>query len=228
MTALSQSSRFKELRRDNLFFGEFEYRITITRRGIARTRGSNTFDEVLAHVENLKDHINSYKWLISSLPDDEDLLEIEKWFYWRKANPKVKLRLDFNGCSLFSNDPAVLTGLGDLLAPESVQYHRVVGTVPDDVITLLEPKCKYRTYLRAKMLSDSNSQSLREFVERYEHIYFPSDSLLYWTKRLHNTPWTGNRVRETYYFEHNDDSLPLMLSLIVPSLVRKTYKLEPR
>lgn len=227
--ASSQSIQFKEIFRDTLYYNKYRYRLTLTLRGIARTRVFTEFDGLLNHLKALELDQQRFSWLSTSIPQGEEIEQLELWFNWRKANPHIKIRLEMNTCSVFSNDPRELLDLRNSLAVPH-ELHKIVDTSPPDVMTLVKPKFKYRTYLRSRKLSEDEIKELSQFIDRYKHVTRASNALALWSAQDHSRHywWNGLRSRDTFYIEHDDPGFPLIMSLATTVQIRKTYTLEPR
>ena len=232
------SLQWNNLTRDRLFYGKYRFRAIFQLRGIARTRVAHDYTEYYERYLSLLDEhqrillkgaVITPSWY-AQLPKELELPDIERFIAWRNSNQDlVSLRLEDKHCSVFSNDKHKLEELSKVLHITQVEYTQAVNQSPPDTLTSRHPRHQFRTYLKEKRLTDAEINDLNNFIDKYTAFkrVEASQALARWLNQP-TSRWRSTRTRSDFYFEHDDDGMPLILSLTLPNLLRKTYRLESR
>ena len=95
--------------------------------------------------------------------------------------------------------------------------NRAVVTHAKGTIGHIDPKYKYRTYIRSHKPTHEQVESLRQLVENSGPDVKMSPGLRSWLKQSKYV-WTWDH----HYVDHNDMKIATMLALINPKFVRET------
>lgn len=125
---------------------------------------------------------------------------------------------------LYTNDEAHVTALAKspLIAHAWVWQAQV--DLPRDRLLRILPDWRFRTYLRERVLSTELTELLRNFVTSRADHAMASRSL---SRSLMTTTW-GCYVRHHHYIDHDDEQLPMLLSLTCPDLIRCTMPIDAK
>jgi hypothetical protein len=240
---MTVSSQWNKLSRDRLFYSRFKFRAKFTLRGVSRTRYANDWAHYYERHQDYLDEQKKYQqteppaWYSASwytkLPDAYELQDIERFINWRNKNrDQVTIRLEYDSCSIFSNDECKLEELSKVLLLKVPVYTEIVNTTDDETITIHNPRHQYRTYLREVRLSTEDIAELNNFFDTYtaNRSVMPSQALYRWLNldNISRGFWRGQRTRTDFYFEHDDPGMPFMFAIVFSNLLRKTYTLKPR
>ena len=118
---------------------------------------------------------------------------------------------------IYSNDTAILEKLANL---PYVTFNSAVRSVidrPRDVILISNPKFKYRSYFREKVLDENQRDQLLNFFESRKEVYKVTNTLRN-TLNRYRVHWLPRHL----FVDHNDPKDVTMFSLVCPGLIRKT------
>jgi hypothetical protein len=133
-----------------------------------------------------------------------------------------KIMISGNWIYVYSNDPDLLTDIAslDFLDTTKMLYTRVKLVGSPGTIVQKNPKYQKRSFLRSMVISPEQQQNLRNFLENQESARV-SPALEYALGRDLMT-----RTMDYFFVDHDDDSVLIMLSLIVPNIIRKTLPIR--
>lgn len=172
----------------------------------------------------------------------------ENWYRWRKPRPDVQLeeyiiisgliclkqkyknsdevtfRRENNTCCVYASDISVLNEIASFHPNATFNQ---VSLMPAGVkVFKRNPPAKYRAYMsNAKMPVDFKEEML-SYLQRTPDVR-PSDSFYTYLNRnvRHNYQ---SYLWDTYFVDYDDDKNLMMMMLMFPGMVGKTYKLEKK
>ena len=98
-------------------------------------------------------------------------------------------------------------------------YNQAIVDRPKNTIKLKDPRHRYRSYLKSVKLTDEEKTHLCNFFQNQQGHARISPALTKWiTERWH-------RTQDYFFVDHDNESWLVMLSLIKPSMIRKTVEL---
>lgn len=209
--------------RDSLYFNKWEYSISVYQSRISDLRGMDhkKLDENIKWRSQSKFWENHYTdEVVKGLHDTLDVL---------KAEPQpLKLTFSGNCCNVYTNDISTLDRLK--VAPmASIRYvKQAVPDDPKDVVMLKQSEFSFRSYLRGQWMSEHQIRNLNEFFKTQKAHIKPCNALrlfLYTDTRI---KFSNSWLASHYFVEYNDPGYTMMLSLILPSSVRKTLPIACR
>ena len=111
------------------------------------------------------------------------------------------------------------------IAESTVTIRQAAVTRPRDTVELVDPKHKFRTYLRSTFVNDDSKQIVSNWIKAQGNAVRPGPALAYWlsTSRPRWKQWDG--TERHYFFDHDSKTYETMLLMVLPSSVRKTVEL---
>lgn len=215
--------------RQHLYYNRYRWRGSVTLNGLGYTRTARTYDEALATHFRIKDSTrNQYSNFRIQFPDDTELDLLAEYYAWKAANPNIKLRLEWNTVSAFSNEAAPLSDMAIFSPTGTVAITQAVPLVTDDsnTIVLVEPQHSHRVYLRSRRVSDQDIDSLKLFFARFPDTFYPSMSLSRWLDRT--GAWPSPWCRSSFFFEFDSEPSLMTFQLTFGELVGRVYKVVKR
>lgn len=136
---------------------------------------------------------------------------------------KIKLVISYNIMYIYSNDVSILQHFTDL---EQLEFNNAVQSVvdkPRDVVLITNPKFKYRSYFKDRLLETIECERLINFIESRKDVYGVTRTLKASLRR-----YRSHYLQRHLFVEHNDPKDITMLSLVVPGLIRKTLSVQAK
>lgn len=201
---------FEDVRRDSLYYGQFLYMTRFYLKEASALRKLN------------------HEWITEAL-------SMRSQWGWKHITPNVtqaahdacdallsisnphKITIYSDWIYFYTNDLADIEKLTQASMIQYGQIGRAVITHNKGTIGHLNPKHKYRTYLRSHKPTQEQVTSLRQLVENSEDEIKISPGLRSWFEQTRYV-WTWDH----FYVDHNDMKIVTMLALINPKFVRQT------
>jgi len=236
MTELSQlhnivSCKFVVEQRPILFYNKFEYRAKIRIPNMVNSGYCRNLEEFCERNFQI-----STRWGRTPHPFTESELEnIGKFLTWRNYNQETTtVRTDYDVCSIFSNDIALLETL-DSVNPEYLVITKVQLQSDPTVKYLDEPKHKYRIYFKEKLATKQSREEIRDLLSNHPSTLFPCKTLAYWAKYVRpvnatgSVTWRYDWVKPFFFIEYDDPCMLTVMQLVLSDTkFGKNYKLEKR
>ena len=225
--------KFKRIVKDRLFYDLYQYSISFHLDEVSCLRELNHqyIDIIIARrrqwreisLQRWTNAVQSNKNIITRRAKDitdENVANLHTL-----ADVLLRSRVDFKLVTsvstawVYTNDLHLLENLTDLEFLMQKTYSESVVDRPKNTIKLKNPKHKYRSYLKCVKLTDEEKTHLCNFFANQQGHARISPALLKWmSERWH-------RTQDYFFIDHNDESWLVMLSLIKPSMIRKTVNL---
>lgn len=94
--------------------------------------------------------------------------------------------------------------------------------LPRDVVLLKNPQHTHRIFLRERRMSAEDSAKLRDFVANQRSEIRINPALEYWL------PLNGRYLNGNNFIDCSNPGYEMLLQLLIPGIVRKTLRIEPR
>jgi hypothetical protein len=129
-----------------------------------------------------------------------------------------KLMISGNWLYLYTRDTSLIDDVIGIsfLDPKKMLQTQVKLVGQPGTIIQKKPKHSRRSFFRSMGLTLAQRDSLFGFLDRQDKIRL-SPSLKYAITSQHTT-----RTMDYFFIDHDDDSVLIMLSLIVPNIIRRT------
>lgn len=229
----SFKSTIKSVDKTQLYFNKYSYKATVTSTGVYWVRLSKSISDftgyVLDRFEEWEIHKDRYPhgWYRKPTPlSDHDLDLIEHVIDVKNSlkGADVRFRHEHDTFSIYTNDEKLIKklhkdGRWDLeqvdLSPMGVKYFKK------------EPPAKYRAYLSSKRVPTEFCQEMIEYLNRTPDMD-PCNALYQWLHRRTAFKYSHVWLWQNHFIDYNDERNLMMLKLMFPEAVGKTYKLEKK
>lgn len=133
-----------------------------------------------------------------------------------------KIMISGNWIYVYANDISLLNDIAvlDFLDPKKMLYTQVKLIGSPGTIVQKNPRYQKRSFFRSTLVTPSQRQSLLNFLENQESVRI-SPALEYALSQDFMT-----RTMDYFFVDHDDDSVLVMMSLIVPNIIRKTLPIQ--
>lgn len=215
--------KFYPVSRDRLFYDQCEYGICVSlaESSVLRAKTQNELVRAIGYRNQTR---NSYSWSQKDQIQGEVLENLLAMFNeLDQVRDRIKLIVGYNIMYIYSNDMDVLQKLSGLQYVNFCSAVRAVLDRPRDVILKTNPKFKYRSYFKEKVLEEYERDRLVNFLESRQDIFG-------FTKTLKNSlnRYRVHLLQRHLYIEHNDPKDITMLSLVMPGIIRKTFTVQAK
>ena len=167
----------------------------------------------------------------------KNLDKLDAYLIWRnkhapkkKKNKDITVRIEFNSCSVFSNDLQLLHTLDQLHPELVVQYTEVQKSQFSGIKYFArDPKHKYRVYLKSRRVPENFIDELKDLFTKVKNLY-PSPALNSWVlpKSLRTSYWKYRYTSSAHFIDYDDESTLSYLAIMHGEMLGKKYKLEKR
>jgi len=232
----SSKLKIKPIDRDNLYFNKYLYRVYISAPNLYWVQYMNDIDEYCNRLaeehENYlvkKDDKNYWPYYRERYtPDPVDyplityLIDIRKTYY--KKNKNIGMRYEGNTICVYTNELSIVESIVAVkpevkinqanVAPKGVKYFKN------------DPPAKYRAYMTSNRVPAEFRNDMLQYLQRTPDLR-PSKSFETFLNRnmMHRYDiWLWNN----YFLDYDDDRNLMMLMLMFPGAIGKTYKLEKK
>jgi hypothetical protein len=136
-----------------------------------------------------------------------------------RSRVDFKLVTSVSNAWIYTNDIKLLEQVSEIDFLICKMYTQAVVDRPKNTIKLKSPKHRYRSYLKSVKLTDEEKTQLCNFFTNQQGHARMGPALLKWMdERWH-------RTQDYFFIDHDDESWIVLLSLIKPSMIRKTVEL---
>jgi hypothetical protein len=216
---------FQPASRDRLFYDRYEYGICISlpEAGCLRAK---THTEFLRTIQQRNSMRNSTYYFDHKRKIEGDVLDnlTAAFFELERCREHIKLIISYNILYIYSNDVKLLNRLAKL---SYVRFNSAVQAVvdkPRDVVMLTDPKFRYRSYFRDRMLTEQQAEMIMKFFDQRKDTFNVTRAFRYSLTRYMRAPYIPRHL----YVEHNDPKDITMLSLVMPGIIRKTLTVQAK
>jgi hypothetical protein len=198
--------------------------------GAYLTTYTTSADRLINLINNQK-FLHSYAYGIEvGTPAFDSLVT---WIDWRSANrDKITVRVESGCCSVFSNDLSLLETLTAIT--NNIEFTEAVVTEDPTVITLNNPKHKFRVYLKGKVPSADFFEEIGNFLSLHDKLLYPCKALksrikhqisnLHFKRPRYYSQWLSS----SYFIEYDDEATYTLLKLYFHNVFAKNYKVVMR
>ncbi len=214
--------KFGPVSRDRHFYDRYEYGIcvSIPEAGCLRAKSHKELDHLISYRNRARAQWAGVKEQIGKTIRDDLFAVFDEL---QKVRDQIKLVVSFNIMYIYSNDISALEHFARL---KQVSFNNAVQSVvdkPRDVVLINNPKFKYRSYFKDRVLEKTDCERLLNFIESRKDIYGVTRTLKSSLSRFN-----VHYLQRHLFVEHNDPKDITMLSLVVPGLIRKTLSVQAK
>lgn len=209
--------------RDRLYFDRWQYSIAVLQSRISDIRGLD-----LESTRKLVEYRSSSKFLQAHYTHNTIANIYAALNFFAAETEPFKLTLSGNWAYIYTNDMSLADRLVAACPAAKVRFAKQAEvSQPRDAVMLSHSDFAYRTYLRSMWVDDQQILNLDSFftAQNSDNVS-PCKSLQRFVKS--NLAYKSHWLADHYFIDHNDPGYPLMLSLILPRVVRKTLPIVQR
>lgn len=212
--------KFDPASRDRMFYDKYEYGICISleEAGCLRANSSAGVLEAIRY----RNHARS-KYYSSQITKKQKENLLAMFSELEPVRDQLKLVISFGIMYIYSNNASVLQKLADLPYVNFCNAVQAVIDRPRDVVVISNPKFKYRSYFKEKVLEEHERDRLLNFLESRKDVFRVTNTLKH-TLNRYRIHWLPRHL----FVEHNDPRDITMLSLVMPGIIRKTVSVQAK
>lgn len=229
----SSKSTIKVVEKTQLYFNKYSYKATATTTGIYYVSSAKTMADftqlVMDRYEEWDTHKGRYPhgWYREPTPlADHNLVLIEQIIDIKNSlkGSDVRFRHEYQTFSLYTNDEKLIKRLINdsnwsieqaNVSPEGIKYFKK------------DPPAKFRTYLTNNKVDPNFISEMIDYLDRTSDMS-ASDAFYTWLRRgkrhVYNYCW----LNSFHFIDYNDEKNLMMMHLMFPGAIGKTYKLEKK
>lgn len=226
-SSLPQTKVFaKIVERPELWFRRFGHclRFYVNEGSVLRYQDHDVIDRVIARRKEWgRRMVQAHQpgsWLWRELDiTDRDIANLHFICdFFLKDSRERKITISGNWIYVYTNDPGLLDDISalDFLDAKRMLHTRVKLIGSPGTVIQKNPKYQKRSFFRGIAITPAQRQSMQNFLTNQESARI-SPSLEYALGRD-----TTTRTMDHFFVDHDDDSVLIMLSLIIPNVIRKT------
>lgn len=218
--------------RTALYFNKHEYRAVIQTPNMFYSHHCKTPDKFRERIDAVCKEYDSFgeqiRYWRRPKPevDLDEFIIISGLIYFKqkyKNTDVVTFRNEGNSCAIYTSDINILNEVASF-APYAACAK--VSLMPAGVMVFKRnPPAKYRAYLSNKQMPIDFKTDMLEYLARTPDIT-PSSSFYTYLQRANYRYATY--LWDKYYVDYNDDKNLMMMTLMFPGMIGKTYKLEKK
>lgn len=219
--------KFKPVLKDRFFHNQFEYSVTFHLREAHGLRRLNheDIDTMLDWISGRSSYYSTFSMQHearskSITPEVRANLHTAVDFFTTVSVPH-KLAVTTHRGTVFFNDLDMVDQLSNLPGVAITDARQAQIDRPANTVLLNNPKHTHRTYFKFFKITAEQKRNLAQFFQNQTEIRL-SPGLKEWF----NTPYS--RLQDYHFIDHTGTGALLMLSLVVPSAIRKTLQIQAR
>jgi hypothetical protein len=205
----------------DLWYGNFKYRVKIIFPSIRRVRYIND-------LSKLKKYLTREFWIYNVNKDGGDVYDLERFIKW-KQNKKGDLKVVIHTTHLiiYYNDRGELSSFFSEFPDKEImsnEYREKIPYYTKGIIYRVNPRNRYRIYLRATFMSRNDITKLNEIIQEQEIRITDGFSrrIQSFFKGHHQNfvVWDNN------FIDIDDEAIATVLLLNFPNLIRKICEIK--
>lgn len=207
--------------RDRLFFDQYQYRIQFYLRFAWCMRSYNHTD-IDRRLEN---YYGRYRGVDSLSPaDTQQRLYLHSMCDLLGALPEsCKKMIQYDHVFLYTNDLATLEDISQVDYIVQVKIGQAVAVYPKNTVMLQNPVNQYRTFLKSRWWDLDTSTRVKKFLLGRQDLFRIPKSFCEKLERPGRLA-----TRDHHFVDHDDPDLLVMLSLVCPGIISKTFPIQAK
>jgi hypothetical protein len=210
--------------RNSYFYGKYLYSIWLFLPGAIYLKSLNH-----EQINKLIEFRNNHHWAIGKLHQ----IQIDNLHHCcghlTDIKTDFKITTHYDGIYFYTSN---LSDIDQLLTLDffSNQYHIVRQSMvvyDKNFVYLKNPKFLYRSYLSNQRINYNGYQTLTNFIQENKD-YIKVNARLDWLLNYETDVTQHKYIHSSDFIDHTTDSEILMINLIIPNLVRKTFKIKAK
>jgi len=225
--------KFKSVVKDRLFYDQYQYCVGFHLDEVSCLRELNhQYIDVIIERRRQWREISLQRWTNAIQSNKniitrraKDITDENVANLHNLTNVLLRSRVDFklvtsvSSAWIYTNNTKLIKQVSELDFLICKTYTEAKVDRPKNTIKLKDPKHRYRSYLKSVKLTDEEKIHLCNFFTNQQGHARISPALVKWMEER----W--HRTQDYFFIDHDDESWLVMLSLIKPSMIRKTVEL---
>ena len=218
-------SKICDVDRKELYFGQWQYavRFWLQHASFLRELDHASIDTMVQYRNSWCQTKPAHSRITLPIIDDQQQKILHKVCdFLQSRSHSFKKIVSGHSISLYTNHLADFQGLASISAGRIEKVDRAVLTLAPDVVTLTNPQHCFRTYFRDRWISQDELEDLRRYFSTRTDQFRLSPGF----ERV----VAGHRVflASNNFVDHNEPNADLLISMVVPGVVRKTLPIVGR
>lgn len=221
--------KFKTVRSDQLFYGQFQYSASFQLQEcwvFRYTLDHNDIDERLTRQQEWRDKMR-HRWPVGAQNRYHDVISDTARsnihsiadFITGISSP-YKLIIENKTMRIYSSDLNIIQAIEYIPFVQRRRYSQVIIDRQKNTIKLKKPKHCYRSYFRETRVTPEEKEVIRQFLKTQPDVRV-GEGLKLW---LDESPsaYISRYTRDYFFVDYKHASWLTMLALVRPGLIRKT------
>lgn len=231
---LTQTRKFKPVRKDRLYFDRFEYSMGfyLEEASCLRVLTHDYIDDMIQRRRTWRE-IARQRWkgqkaatiLAQAYGREITDTTVENLHALAEvlitAQEEFKLVVSVNQAYVYTNDVSLIDRLDSMSILHYKTFTQAQAVRPKNTIGLKKPKHKFRSYFRLVNLTAQQKDHLEAFLTNHQDHVRVSPALKEWLA------FPFNRLQDYFFVDHDSENWLTMLNLVTPGIVRKTLQIIP-
>jgi hypothetical protein len=208
--------KFKSISKDRLFYDRYSYCISfrLAEASVLRELNHRRIDTVLNRRIDWRNSVNHVNKITEAMRLDlHTICDI----LLAQTDCKMVVSTDYGW--VYTNDVDLIEALAAIRCLTNKSYTQAVVTRPKNTIKLKKSKYSNRSYLCSVKLTSKQKENICNFFVNQQGYIRVSPALTAWCNG------SFHRTQEYFFIDYTEESWAVMLSLIHPGLIRKTFKI---
>lgn len=229
----SSKSTIKRVLKTQLYFNKYRYKATVSTTGIYWVRSAKTLADFTTLVQDRYNEWDQHKgrypygWYREpEKVENHDLKLIEEVIDIRNSliGADVRFRNEYDTFSIYTNDAILIQKLS---SNKNWKFEEVEASPAGVKYFKKDPPAKFRTYLTSNKVDQSFIPEMIDYLDRTTDMN-ASDALYTWLKRGRKNTYSYCWLSSYFYVDYDDEKNLMMMHLMFPGAIGKTYKLEKK
>jgi hypothetical protein len=218
------------VKRDRLFYDKYEWSVSWQQDEITVLRNGTDPKKIARSIAD-REYWSTYRhgpmstnWRTPFTTEVLDSIESVRQLLVTESCPQKTVFGYNSNITVYTSNQRLIDAILRI-AKGTVTIRQAAVTRPRDTVELVDPTHKFRTYLRSTLVNNNSKQILANWVNAQGNAVRPGPALAYWltNKRPRWKQYDG--TERYFFFDHDSKMYETMLSIVLPSSVRKTVEL---
>lgn len=229
---MSLSLKFKTVKSDQLYYGEFEYSVSFQLQECWIFRYTLDHDELdarLTRQQEWRDKMRQ-RWPADSLNRYHSVItDVERANIHSMADfitgisTPYKIVVENKIMRIYTNDLNIVQAIEHISFVQRRRYSQVVVDRPRDTILLKNPRFQLRSYFKETRITPEDKQAVAQFLANQPGIRIGA-GLQSWIDDGYSR-YSSKYTRDYFFVDHDHHSWLTMLALVRPGLIRRTVQI---
>jgi hypothetical protein len=214
---------------DRLFYDQYEYGVSFHTFGVSALRelcmdAQKMHNRIDRWVENRSRNINyGGNWNRAPLPTDTIEFLHKLGDFLHSCLPKFHLVVSVDWAYIYTNDLEMITQLQEMSGIKQFRVKKALITRPKHSVLLGKSDYTSRTYFKERWVTVEKKHTIQGFLKNQENIRIGPGMQKWFDSGAGKSK--NSYMCRNFFFDHNSSSIPFMLELAVPGVIRRTAQI---